>query len=158
MNKEHRTRGDGRAVEDIAPDGEKGLWQTGGIRFVNAFGNRQTVPRVHGDIFGITAAIGQRRHPVARLPAINAITQRDDFSRHLKTQKIRRPFGWRIQTLALNNVRAVDADGGHADQHLARTGRGYRPAAGLQYVGPARLACDNDRHFIRDHVTLLLIW
>ena len=132
MNEEGLAGGETGAEEDIAPDGEEGFRQAGGIAERDAARYRQTDAQIDGAILGIATTVGQRGDALAPVPAGDVGTDRDDFARDFEAEQVGRAGRWRIKTLTLHDVRAIHARGGDADQHFARAGAGNRAAAGRE--------------------------
>ena len=60
MHQKHLAAFEPAALEHVVPDGEAGFRQGGRFRVGEARRQRQGVAAVHGDVFGIAAAGGER--------------------------------------------------------------------------------------------------
>ena len=99
-----------------------------------------------GAILGIGATIRQRANAVPNAVAGDCGTHRHDLTGTFQADNGRGTRRWRIATLTLRHIRAIDACDHNADQHLIR--RRYRQG-GLrrhQNLRPAALAMVHEIH------------
>ena len=137
MNQECLAGFERPALEYIVPDREEGLRYRAGLLHWIVRGDGQRVTFMRKTILRVAAADHERHHLVAGLPACHAAADRGHFARNLKARNVRRAFRWRIETLALHDIRSIDACGNDPDQNFCRTGRGNRPFFRHQRFGAA---------------------
>ena len=92
--------------------------QAGGINHADTFGHTQAVFGIDGDIFGVTAAVGQGDHFVADGPALHVRAFGDDFARDFEARQVGCALGCRVEALALHDVGTIDAGSNHLDQYF----------------------------------------
>jgi hypothetical protein len=105
------------------------------------------VALVDGAVFGVAAAVGERRHVVADGPAGRAVSKSYDLARDFEAEKIGRARRCRVEALALHEVGAVDPRRLDADQHFPGRGARHRATARNQHLRPAR-----GRHLDHGHI------
>ncbi len=138
MDQKRLARLQGAAVEHVAPHGEDGLRQNGGLRHGEPLRNGQSGGFVRRAILRIAAAGDEGAHFVPHLVARGVGAQGHHRAGDLQTRNVRCAGGWRIEALALHHVGAVHTCGRHLNQHLAGAGRGHRPLGqdeGLRAAG-----------------------
>ena len=154
MHEEPFTRLQLAAVEDIAPDREKGFWQRGCFDIGEPAGNGKREQFMRYGVLRIAAAGQQGGDAIADGMARDACSQRLDRARDLEARKIRRALGCGILALTLQDIRPVDARRRHPDEDFLLGRRGQGPCLRLQHVRPAKtVQCDRDHRIRQCHST-----
>ena len=133
-------------LEDVRPDGEEGFRNGGRFAKAEARRDRQRLACRHGAVFGIAAAVGQRANAIAGRKRCDLRADLNNHARHLEAGHGGDALRHGIQTLALQNIRPVDARRLHLNEHLMLPDGGDLPFADLQYLRAARLADSNIFH------------
>ncbi len=137
VHEQRLARSEPRVEHDVRPHCRDDLGQAGRLHEVEAIGHREDVALVDRDELRVAAAGEQRAHAVADAPARRTRADGRDRARHLEPQVRRRACGRRVRALALAEVGAVDAGGGHADQDLSGAGDRIREVGEGEDVGAA---------------------
>ena len=130
-------------LENVRPHREEGFRNGGRFAKAEASRDRQRLACRDGAVFGIPAAVGQRADAIPGGKGRNLRTNLHDHARHLEAGHGGNPLRHGIQTLALQNIRPVDARRFHLDEHLMLPDSGDLTFADLQYLRATRLA-DSD--------------
>jgi hypothetical protein len=78
-------------------------------------------------VLGIAAAVDKGAHRVARPPSSHGVSPRDDDTGDFETGNIAGTRRWRVTSLSLHHIRAVDPSRSNLDQDLFRFRSRYRP-------------------------------
>ena len=134
------------ALEHVVPYREEGLGHRARVHHVEACRNGQRDGLLGNAVLGVAAAVDERAHLVAELPARDARADGCHLAGDLEAGQRRVARRRRIEPGALHEVGTVDAGRGHLDQDLAgrRLGRGH--GLRLQDLGPAGRGDLDRRH------------
>ncbi|VFT75922.1 Uncharacterised protein [Klebsiella aerogenes] len=127
-------------LEDIRPDGEERFRNGGRFAKAEARRDRQRLACRHGAVFGIAAAVGERTNAIAGRKRCDLRADLNHNARHLQARYGGDALGHRVQPLALQDIRPVDAGGLHRNEHLILPNSRDFSFADLQYLRAARLA------------------
>jgi len=144
---------DGRVVvleaadhEQVEEGGDIGLTDAGRLLEAHARRNRHQVAGVGNGIFGIGAAADQSHHPVADLPAADAIAKLCHGPGYFQPENGRIAGRRGIVAHPLHEIGAVYRGGMHLDKNLSRTGSRLVRLADLHYLNSAETVHQNSFH------------
>src|ERR1019366_6380040 len=129
-------------LEDVGPDGEKGLRDAGGLLHGDALRHRQTLHAGHQAVLGVAAAGRERADAVPFLP-IGVRGRGGDGTRDFQSEDRRRARRRRILAGALQHVRTIDPRRLDTNQHFTGPWHGHRTLDEMENVRRTGL-CEGD--------------